>query len=79
MNQKILLIILIIFLLSSEFYYLIANIFKYGLYLIGFAYALKIISPDLLTKLKNILSNIINLDELSIFKYISALIKFIKG
>lgn len=53
MNEKIFFIILIIFLLTNEFYFVIKNIIKYGVYLILILYILKIVSPDLSTKVKS--------------------------
>lgn len=53
MNEKIFFIILIIFLLSNEFYFVIKNIIKYGGYLILILYILKIVSPELSAKVKS--------------------------
>jgi hypothetical protein len=53
MNEKIFFIILIIFLLTNEFYFVIKNIIKYGIYLILILYILKIVSPDLSKKVKS--------------------------
>ena len=53
MNEKIFFIILIIFLLTNEFYFVIKNVFKYGVYLILILYILKIVNPDLSTKVKS--------------------------
>jgi hypothetical protein len=53
MNEKIFFIILIIFLLTNEFYFVIKNVIKYGGYLILIIYILKIVSPDLSTKVKS--------------------------
>jgi hypothetical protein len=53
MNEKIFFIILIIFLLTNEFYFVIKNVIKYGVYLILILYILKIVSPDLSTKVKS--------------------------
>ena len=48
MDQRIFFIILIIFLLTNEFYYLITNIIKYGFYLMFLIYIFKIIFPNYL-------------------------------
>jgi hypothetical protein len=53
MNEKIFFIILIIFLLTNEFYFVIKNVIKYGVYLILILYILKIVNPDLSTKVKS--------------------------
>ncbi len=53
MNEKIFFIVLIIFLLTNEFYFVIKNVVKYGIYLILILYILKIVSPDLSKKVKS--------------------------
>jgi hypothetical protein len=62
MNQKIFFIILIIFLLTNEFYSIITNIIKYGFYFILFIGLIKIINPNIASKIKNNTINIINTD-----------------
>ncbi len=53
MNEKIFFIILIVFLMTNEFYFTIKNIIKYGIYIILILYILKIISPELSTTVKS--------------------------
>ena len=78
MDQKIFFILLIVFLLTSEFYLMIRNICLYGFYLLVILYILKIISPKMSEKIKTFLNISINTDEKSIMKNISNIIKFIK-
>jgi hypothetical protein len=79
MNEKSFFIILIIFLLTSEFYFMIRNIIKYGIYLLLIIYILKIINPKFSDILKNFIKSFINSDESSIMVIISKLIKLIKS
>jgi hypothetical protein len=78
MDKKIFFIILIIFILTSDFYFVIRNIIKYGLYLILIIYIIKMINPKLSEQIKKIIYGFINSDENVIFKYISYIIKYIK-
>lgn len=78
MDKKIFFIILIIFILTSDFYFVIRNIIKYGLYLILIIYIIKIVNPKLSEQIKKIINGFINSDENIIFKYISYFIKYIK-
>ena len=71
MDKKIFFIILIIFILTSDFYFVIRNIIKYGLYLILIIYIIKIVNPKLSEQIKKIINSFINSDENMIFKYIS--------
>ena len=79
MDQKIFFIILIIFLLSSEFYFIIKNIIKYGIYLIMLIYIIKIINPDISNNIKTFINTLINVDENLIIVNISKLIKTFKN
>jgi hypothetical protein len=65
MEQKLFFIILIIFLLSNEFYFLIKNILKYGLYVYFIYSILKIILPNISTQFDSI-TKYINGDLLKI-------------
>jgi hypothetical protein len=78
MDKKIFFIILIIFILTSDFYFVIRNIIKYGLYLILIIYLIKMINPKLSEQIKKIINGFISSDENIIFKYISYFIKYIK-
>jgi len=78
MDQKGFLIILIIFLITSEFYFMIRNIIKYGICLIVIIYIIKLINPDISNNIKNFISKIINSDENIIISTFSYLIKIIK-
>ena len=78
MDQKIFFIILIVFLLTSEFYFMVRNIIKYGIYLILIIYIIKIINPDTSFNIKTFTNTLINSDENSIMSNISSLIKIIK-
>jgi hypothetical protein len=79
MNENKFFIILIIFLLTSEFYFMIRNIIKYGIYLLLIIYILKIINPKFSDILKNFIKSFINSDESSIMVIISKIIKLIKS
>jgi hypothetical protein len=78
MDQKIFFIILIIFLLTSEFYFIIKNIIKYGIYLIILIYIIKIINPNISNSITNFINTLVNIDENSIIVNISNLIKNFK-
>jgi hypothetical protein len=79
MDQKIFFVILIIFLLTSEFYLIIKNTIKYGIYLLVIIYILKIINPNLSKYIKSILNNLINSDENMLMSIFSNLIKYFKS
>ena len=53
MDQQMFFIILIFFLLTNEFYYLITNIIKYGLYGLILIYILNMIFPNYSIIIKN--------------------------
>ena len=78
MDQNIFIIILIIFLLNSEFFFMIKNIIKYGIYLLLLIYIIKIINPDISDYIKKIINGLLNSDENIIIKTISYIIKFFK-
>lgn len=63
MDQKYFIIILVIFLLTSNFSKVISDIIKGFIYLFLSLAVLKIINPSIETKTKNNLSNIINSDQ----------------
>ena len=67
MDQKLFLIILIIFLLSNEFFFVIKNILKYGIYLIFILYIIKIISPELSNKIKSYIIDFLDDEKSSHF------------
>ena len=79
MDQKIFFIILIVFLLTSEFYFMIRNIIKYGIYLIILIYIIRIINPSISDNIKKFINTLINSDENFIIGNISSLIKIIKN
>jgi len=79
MDQKIFFIILIVFLLTSEFYFMIRNIIKYGIYLIILIYIIRIINPAISDNIKKFINTLINSDENLIIGNISSLIKIIKN
>lgn len=76
MDSKIFFIILVIFMLSNEFYYLITNIIKYGFYFIFLIYISKIIFPNYTGSIKDI---ILNFDEVTVLKFLSSSAGFIKN
>lgn len=82
MDQKLFFIILIIFLLTNEFYFLIKNILKYGLYVYLIYSILKIILPNISNQFDDISkyfnSNILNFDENSLIRYGKNIIGFVK-
>lgn len=78
MDQKMFFIILIVFLITSEFYFMIRNIIKYGVYLLILIYIIKIINPTISSKIKNFLNTLLNSDENFIISNVSGLIKIIK-
>ena len=78
MDQKIFFIILIIFLLTSNFYSIISNIIKYGIYLILLIYIIKIVNPELSENIKKIIYNLINSEDNFFIGYISYFITTIK-
>ena len=78
MDQKIFFIILIIFLLNSEFYIIIKNIIKYSIYTVLLIYIIKIINPDISDYIKKIINTLLNFDENLILKFISNIIKYFK-
>ena len=79
MDQKIFFIILIVFLITSEFYFIIRNIIKYGIYLLVLMYIIKIINPNISDNIKNFINTIVNSDENLIIGNVSSLIKIIKN
>jgi len=72
-------IILIVFLITSEFYFMIRNIIKYGVYLLILIYIIKIINPTISDNIKTFINTLLNSDENLIFGNISSLIKIIKN
>ncbi len=65
MDQRMFFIILIFFLLTNEFYYLITNIIKYGLYGLFLIYILNIIFPNYSIIIKNWIIYFLNSSTLS--------------
>jgi len=61
MDQKLFFIILIVFLLTNEFYYIFMNILKYGLYSFFILYLVKIIYPAIFVYIKKTLIYSLNL------------------
>ena len=78
MDQKMFFIILIVLLITSEFYFMIRNIIKYGIYLLILIYVIKIINPTISSNIKNFLNTLLNSDENFIISNVSGLIKIIK-
>ena len=79
MDQKMFFIILIVFLITSEFYFMIRNIIKYGVYLLILIYVIKIINPTISDNIKTFINTLLNSDENLIIGNISSLIKIIKN
>lgn len=79
MDEKIFFILLVIFLVTSDFYLMIRNIIYYGICLFIIMYLFKIINPNISNKIKSFLNSIINTDETSIIKILSLIIKNIKS
>ncbi len=78
MDQKIFFILLIIFLVTSEFYLMIRNIIINSGYLFVIMYVFKIINPDISNNIKSFMNTIINTDEKSLMSYVSNGIKKVK-
>lgn len=83
MDQKLFFIILIIFLLTNEFYFLIKNILKYGLYVYLIYSILKIILPNISNQFNDITKyinpNILNFDENTLMSYGKNIVGYIKN
>jgi hypothetical protein len=83
MEQKLFFIILIIFLLTNEFYFLIKNILKYGLYVYLIYSILKIILPNISNQLNNITKyinpNNLNFDKDTLMSYGKNIVGYIKN